>query len=73
MTLTPAQQQAADCILTAFRAYVAMHQHPPSVRELSRATGYVPSHVHRIVRLMQAAGLVEVEDGTARGIRIVEG
>lgn len=70
MTPTPTQLR----ILRLVRDHLARHGYPPSVREVQHAAGFAsPNAAAKHLRALAAAGLIELPERIARGIRIVGG
>ena len=57
-------------ILTEIRLYGRLNGYPPSRRELAATLKTSTSVINYYLERMQAAGLVEVDWRTARGIRL---
>lgn len=68
MQATPTQLNT----LRLIRAHLARHGYPPSLRELARAAHVTPNAISKHLRGLAAAGLVELPERTARGIRLLD-
>jgi len=67
MAATPTQLKT----LRLIRAHLARHGYPPSLRELARAAHVNPNAVAKHLRALAEAGLIDLPERTARGIRLV--
>ena len=67
MDLTEKQSDILDFV----RAYAAEHGRAPTVREIRAALGISSTSVVAYsLRRLQRAGLIHVEDGLSRGVRL---
>jgi repressor LexA len=69
MPLTATQQRLLDFL----RSHIGRHGYPPSQLEIARALGFRQNRSARYhLEALAAAGLVELADGRARGIRLLD-
>lgn len=66
--MTDRQQRVRDAVAAYWRA----HGYAPSITDLEAATGIGRSHLHGLLIQLEATGVVRMERGIPRTVRVTE-